>query len=44
LVPVQRFHDRDPRQHFRPVALGYQQRVVIAIFRRQGVSQDRPTW
>jgi hypothetical protein len=24
-VPVQRFHDRDARQHFRPVALGDQQ-------------------
>jgi hypothetical protein len=35
---------RDPRQHFRPVALGYQQRVSIATFRRRGASQDRPTW
>jgi hypothetical protein len=24
-VPVQRLHDRDPRQHFRPVALGNKQ-------------------
>jgi hypothetical protein len=44
-VPVQRFHDRNPRQHFRPVALGDQQQYfhrdlpvggIVLGFRQRG--------
>jgi hypothetical protein len=49
-VPVQRFHDRDARQHFRPVALGDQQQRfhrdlpiggIMFGFRQRGAASRR---
>jgi hypothetical protein len=42
-VPVQRFHDRDPRQHFRPVALSEQVCAALReLHKRAALMQLQP--